>query len=177
MKTTDKGINYAGPFSHVNQDKDTGIRYGVISQHAIGQAWYDAAEADYGLCEESICPKCAANNVHDDEKWGNDVTCPHCSEVYTLELLDYCEPLAFTVETEEITATCEQDSDIFILKSEYFTYAQFCSPCAPGACYLENWLEASEDNKDNKAYCFGPDWFDEECPYPVYSVKTGERIK
>lgn len=68
------------------------------------------------------------------------------------------------------------DGDIFVLKSPYFTYAQFCSPCAPGACYLRSPLDSPVEA--NKCYCMGLDWFDDDnpCPYPVYSVETGELI-
>jgi hypothetical protein len=72
------------------------------------------------------------------------------------------------------------DCDIFVMKSPYYTFGPFCSPCAPGAVYLRN-----GDTDGEKAYCFAPDWFpnwDEEeitgvycdektsCPYPVFRV-------
>jgi hypothetical protein len=70
------------------------------------------------------------------------------------------------------------DSDIFVLESPFFTFAQFCSPCAPGACYLLNWLEGDENCETNRAYCLGHDWFeDSKAPYPVYSVATGTLVK
>jgi len=69
------------------------------------------------------------------------------------------------------------DGDIFVCKSPYFTYAQFCSPCAPGACYLRNPLE--EPNEANKCYCLSGEWFsdDEPMPYPVYSIETGKLVQ
>ncbi len=64
------------------------------------------------------------------------------------------------------------DSDIFILKSPYYTRAQFCSPCAPGACYLTNPCEDGE-----RAYCFGHDWFDDgKAPYPVFLVADDSEV-
>lgn len=78
------------------------------------------------------------------------------------------------------------DCDVFVLKSPYYTRAQFCSPCAPGAAYLRN---PCEDGP--KAYCFAPDWFrpwdDDQvtgeycgektsCPYPVWTVDGDELI-
>lgn len=78
------------------------------------------------------------------------------------------------------------DCDVFILKSPYYTRAQFCSPCAPGAAYLRS---PCEDGP--KAYCFAPDWFraydDNEvtgeyegektsCPYPVWRVEDDELV-
>lgn len=67
--------------------------------------------------------------------------------------------------------------DAWCLKSPYFTFAQFCSPCAPGACHLGNPLNLKARFADNRAYCFGHDWFEDSiAPYPVYLVATGELV-
>ena len=75
------------------------------------------------------------------------------------------------------------DTDVFIIKSPYYTFGPFCSPCAPGAVYLAS----AEGNPEEgaKAYCFAPDWFvpnsesdvtgvycDEKtsCPFAVFRV-------
>lgn len=63
----------------------------------------------------------------------------------------------------------------FILKSPYYTYAQFCSPCAPGAGYLPSPLK--DRPAGNKTYCLGHDWFEDgTAPYRVYSVKTNKEM-
>jgi len=84
-------------------------------------------------------------------------------------------PLCHTLNDGEYQASQGgDDSDIFVLKSPYYTRAQFCSPCAPGAGYLRN---ACDDGP--KRYCFGPEWFDDSispCPYPVYRVDNDECI-
>ena len=49
METNYKGIDYG--LGKTNIDKTSGIRYGVISQHSVGQAWYDESEAYYGTPE------------------------------------------------------------------------------------------------------------------------------
>ena len=86
-------------------------------------------------------------------------------------------------------------SDVFVSKSPYFTYAQFCSPCVPGACNLDNPFEGlavpsgrhasfAEDYGAEaqaigyvKCYCLGHDFFDgEKAPYEVFSVATGKRV-
>jgi len=68
--------------------------------------------------------------------------------------------------------TCS-DGDWFVLKSPYYTRAQFCSPCAPGAGYLANPCPTGP-----KTYCLDKEWFgdDQPCPYPYYSVETDELI-
>lgn len=171
MKTTNyAGIKYGGN-TDVNKDKITGIRYGVISQNEVLQAWADSSEANYGKAEIE-CPKC--NTMHLNKEYGTTLIC-ECGEELEVELDDFAEPISFYYDKEGYLAECSDNGDIFIMKSPYFTYAQFCSPCAPNACYLMNPLDSKIE--DNKAYCFGLDWFeDNKAPYPVYSVETGELL-
>jgi len=146
MTTTYAGIDYG--LGKTNIDRETGIRYGVIPFNVVCQVWCDESEGFYPEIEE-------------EEECG----------------FDCCiEPLGHKYNNEGYKAIQSNDNcDIFIEKSPYFTYAQFCSPCAPGACYLPNHLEGPSDN--NKCYCFGHDWFDDgKAPYPVYSVETGKLV-
>lgn len=185
MKTTDyTGIDYG--LGKTNINKDTGIRFGVIPANHVGQAWYDSSEADYG---EPTCPYCgnelikyhkAKETLNDDiDSWPSephecdDFACLSCKRLIGSESAFSDEPHGFTLDDGEYKAEQSgDDCDIFILKAPFFTYAQFCSPCAPGACYLLNNLETPSDN--NKAYCFGHDWFEDgKAPYPVYSVESG----
>ena len=168
------GIDYSMG-EPVNRDLNTGIRYGIIHQHELLQAWADESEAEYP-CEE--CPA-----------WKDD----ECTDDASM-----CEPRAFNVQDDTgLIASCGSDGDIFVIHSPYFTFAQFCSPCAPGACHLSNPLDMTEDEiahanckadisnpsefLNNKCYCFGHEWFwdtdDERAPYPVYSVETGELVQ
>lgn len=140
------GIDYGRGLTNI--DTETGIRYGVISQNEVLQAWADSSEPDYG------CDEC--------EEWEKDEDC-------NLE----CSPLSFDYVADGYIATCGDDGDIFVIKSPYFTLCRFCSPCAPGAGYLMN-----PDDNGIKSYCFGHDWFDnEQAPYRVFDVKTGMEVK
>ena len=87
---------------------------------------------------------------------------------------DGCTPMEYSGEGYEIRA--DRDGDVWVFKSPYFTYAKFCSPCAPGACYLKDPLDGPHE--PNKCYCLGFDWFEEvaDCPYPIYSMATGQQI-
>jgi len=59
-----KGIDYGLGLSNV--DRETGIRYGVIPQGELGDAWFDASELDYG---EATCGDCGNPAVeYSDEK-------------------------------------------------------------------------------------------------------------
>jgi hypothetical protein len=177
-KETYLGIDYSCGLpmanGHVpNTDSETGIRYGVISVHMVTQAWCDTAEPEYPSCAELECEAWDSEN----EECSSD-----CCEV---------EAIAWNVDNGMYIATQSgDDSDIFVIKSPFYTYAQFCSPCAPGACHLEHPLDepitidhdkrqATENYPNNKCYCLGPDWFDDDyetCPYHVYRVATGELV-
>jgi len=151
------GIDYGN--GQTNIDKKNGIRYGVIPAQDLGQSWYDDSESDYG---DPHCPHCGEELNTD-----NLEDCPHCGE----EIDDadcYGEsPLSWFVKTDKLTATQSGDDyDIFVISSEFYTRAPFCSPCAPGACYLRD-----ADPMGELCYCFGHEWFDHgKAPYPVYRV-------
>lgn len=166
-RTEYTGIDYGMGKTNINPK--TNIHYGVIHQDEVLQAWADSSKGHYIF----YCP-CCGNEL----KNGYDAKrCGHCHKSIDPDM-DFMEiePVSHFYKGDGYI--CEQsydDPDIFIIKSPYFTYAQFCSPCAPGACYLMNPLD--EPNENNKCYCFGHSWFeDERAPYPVYSVKTSKRI-
>lgn len=166
MKTNYAGIDYSGPGATCNRDLETGIRYGIIPQNDVGQAWFDSSELDYG---NPHCPHCGC-----ELKTGKEYQrCPKCRKA--IRDMSECYPDECNgcyIDDGEYKAFSDDSGDIWIVKSPYFTRAQFCSPCAPGACYLRNDCPDGE-----RAYCLGHDWFDGgKAPYPVYSVETGELI-
>ncbi len=164
------GIDYGG--GTVNCDFDTGIRYGVVSMHSVLQAWADSAEPDYGEAEEAHCPHCQ-HVQYGVWQWGEDTQCPQCEKEYEVELPDFSEPLGETyIGDGYIMETC-LDTDIMVIRSPYFTFCVFCSPCVPGAGDLN-----TPHAEGIKTYCLGHDWFDSgKAPYPVYSVETGEEVQ
>jgi len=182
---TSKGIDYSNGQSNI--DRETGIHYGVISANEVGETWYEDSEADYG---NPICPKCGneanspdefgetfADGVPEDytnEKYEtDDYVCVDCKHFFGPESAFGDEPMGYYLDNGNYKAIQNGgDSDIFVIKSPYYTLCQFCSPCAPGAGYL---MDSIEDGV--KAYCFGHNWFENErAPYPIYSVDTDERV-
>jgi hypothetical protein len=175
------GIDYG--MGQTNIDKETGIRFGVIPANDVGESWYEDSEAEYG---EPHCPKCGneadrAGTYEDTEEWERakyeceDFECPICKYVFGSESAYGDEPLFWFYKRHGYVCNQGLDGDIFITRSPYFTYAPFCSPCAPGACYLPSASGNEEDGA--KAYCFGHDWFSEgKSSYPVYNVETGELV-
>ena len=176
---TYNGIDYG--MGKTNVDIATGIRYGVISQNSVSQAWCDSAEADYG---EPHCPKCGneavslENTEADIDKWNcspDDYVCEYCEEAVSSDEAFGDEPIGWILDDGDYKAVDCLDSDIMILSSPYYTLAPYCSPCVPGAGNLD---DAAHNNDGVKSYCFGHDWFDGgKAPYVVYSVETGEIVK
>lgn len=103
--------------------------------------------------------------------------------------VDESGPLLY--EGEGYVLKTDSANDLWVLKSPYYTYAQFCSPCAPGAVHLSNPLIVGSDTltikeqqevqkntfEANTGYCLDHDFFEEGiAPYPVFSVKTDVQI-
>lgn len=158
------GIDYSHGQNNVNHE--TGIHYGVISHHEVGEAWYDI-EPTYN-CEGCDFEQCNSGDCEDCEFENND---DNCSQDFNC---DGCEDYYFVIDDDGYQAQQTDETDIFIIESPYYTLCQFCSPCAPGAGYLMNTVIPD----GIKAYCLGHEWFEgEKAPYPVFDVKTGNEIK
>lgn len=129
-------------------NRDNFAHFGVISSHSIMPEAYADLEPIYPEITEA-----------EDE----------------FDCYDGLEPIGLEYDKEGYKIIDCLDSDLMIIKSPYYTYAQYCSPCVPGAGNLDNPMHK---NAGIKTYCLGLDWFDEDspCPYPVYSVETGKRI-
>jgi hypothetical protein len=173
------GIDYG--LGRTNINHVTGIRYGVIAQGSVLQAWADSSEPDYG---PATCPKCGNEALEYNEEKHKafehsssgacaDYACETC-EIY----FEACEAfgeeaLAWNYAGDGYECSSAFDNtEIFVTASPFYTFAQFCSPCAPGAGNLDSPIEDGA-----KTYCFGHDWFEEgRAPYPVFSVETGQEI-
>lgn len=180
-----KGIDYSPPGSTVNRDPDTGIRYGIISLHALHPEACEDFEAEY----DARCPHCGADVPDDthftrfqaptyltangvEKRPGDWTTCASCEKHFREDDQYGDEPDRQVLNTTEYKGSIDSSMDAWCFKSPYYTLAAFCSPCAPGACSLSTPCEDGE-----RAYCFGHDWFDGGvAPYPVYSVETGEPV-
>lgn len=158
----DKGIDYGRGITNI--DPDTGIRYGIIPIHALADWVVGEFEPRYG---DPTCPRCGdAVNPSDDH---DDYFCERCEEFF---LPDECypeDPSSLVYDRDGYQMQLDEHNDVWIFLSPFVTTAQFCSPCAPGACYLLNYTSDGE-----KAYCLPNDWFeDEHAPYP-YTTKENQ---
>jgi hypothetical protein len=183
------GIDYG--LGQANIEKETGIRYGVISQNSISPYAFEdimnnGTDVDFENFKEEVKsrlesaiegvldelglyrkrsshnmndPAGMAEEIVDNLEWDNYEGTGDCTR-YLYEQDGY------------VIETCS-DGDMFITKSPYYSKSQYCSPCAPGAGYLNN---PCEDGP--KTFCLGLSWFDEDCPceYPIYRVDNDERV-
>ena len=143
MTKQDAGIDYG--LGLANIDRETGIRFGVISQGSCMPEAIDDMEAEYPEIE------------HDE-----DCSNPECCDCGC-----YNEPIGFTYDRDGYKLESGVDGfGIFVIKSPYYTLAMFCSPCAPGAGNLD-----SPSFAGVRTYCLGPEWFDDGiAPYPVHDA-------
>ncbi|MHC4121720.1 MAG: hypothetical protein ACYSWO_29970 [Planctomycetota bacterium] len=163
------GYDYGNGKTNVSDVRIKGsglfIRFGVISQNEVLQAWCDSSMAFYG---SPHCPECGVQ-LDDDVCDGHECECGY--EIGWVG--DECygdEPLSFYVDDGEYSAESDSYGDIFLTKSPYYTVCGYCSPCAPGAGYL------TDDGEDCAAFCFGPDWFDGPVPHDIHEVSTGRLV-
>lgn len=176
-ETNYAGIDYGMGLANV--DNETGIRFGVIPWTDLGPDFdLDTFETDWG---DPTCPHCGSEVIDHDSvahagyetSRGYDNVCTKCELALSSDECFNDDPAGYDFTEEGYVARMGcGDNDIFITKSPYFTHAQFCSPCAPGAGHLGN---PCPDGP--KTYCFGHDWFENDvAPYPVYRVDTGELV-
>ena len=170
------GIDYG--HGTTNVDRASGIRFGVISMHSLAHWAYDDVEDDYG---PPTCGKCGNEAVdYDDETHGEyrrgrgccDYACESCEHYLDSSDVFSEESLGWSYEADGYSLVNCLDNDAMVLASPFYTFAQFCSPCVPGAGDLDNAMEEGA-----KTYCLGHDWFEEwKAPYRVFSVETGLEV-
>jgi len=172
-----KGIDYSLGRSNVN--RETGIHYGVISQNSINLDCTNDFELDYG---DPTCFQCGNKAIDSAdvpeekqrESWykGQDYACIECERTFWSDQAFPDESNGFTYEREGYKLTDCLQSDIFVIESPFYTFAQFCSPCVPGAGNLDS---PCEDGP--KTYCLGHDWFEDgKAPYRVFNVSDNSEV-
>lgn len=158
-----RGVDYG--LGRTNIDLATGIRYGVIPVGTLGDEAIEEFETRY----TPRCPECGGE-VSDAPDTDAFVCATHGEQEHDTCFGD--EPDAITYERDGYAMSLDSQNDVFIVASPYYTRAAFCSPCAPGACYLTSPCDDGE-----RAYCPGPEWFDGPAPYPIFKVSDGSEVK
>jgi hypothetical protein len=169
MKTDYPGIDYGLGNSNINPK--TGIRYGVISQNSLDpEVLWDAVDEKY----VPRCPACG-EEMGEDPNWvqlsdGEGEQCPGCGELVRDGDQWGDEPDERVIDGE-YKGFVSQGGDVWLIESPYYTNAQFCSPCAPGAGHLDN---PCDDGP--RTYCWGHEWFETRAPYVVRKVDGGDVV-
>jgi len=169
-----QGINYDRS-NQYNIDKTTNIRYGVIHQNDV-PFWCELSEPFYHKTEaEKELEKIESlEDITEEQELRSKILREQIEEEN-----QFIEPSSFIIDNSDYQAECVDNVDIFIMKSRFYTYAKFCSPCAPGACYLKDYTPVDEVTRDmDKCYCFGLEMFDDTfpCPYPIWEIATDKLI-
>ena len=189
MSTTNyPGIDYSHGQS--NRDADTGIRYGVISQNSVsGEAVEDVYHGPHSKC---LAFEAAGKELKRNLRMAlEDYYHGSRLDEAVDDIFDELNGWSEDIETDPLyehdgykIVKC-LNNDLFVLKSPFYTYAQYCSPCVPGAGNLdhpfdgpiENWCTAAEESGFPKVFCLGHDWFEDSiAPYHVFSVATNEQV-
>jgi hypothetical protein len=158
----------------------------AVSIDADGVPDLDAPCARWPGHPEDSADDCNCERLAEWRDEGREFACLECARSFDSDDAYGEEPLRFYLDDGEYVAQQGgDDSDVFIIRSPYYTFGPFCSPCAPGAIYLR---DGGGDGE--KAYCFAPDWFsvgdgdatgeyageETSCPYPVFRVNDGECV-
>jgi hypothetical protein len=176
-KTKFEGLDYGHGLTNI--DRATGIRFGVIAQHTVGAVWWVAAVPEYGAAH---CPRCATKLAESDGEEEGMYYCQHCRQALSADACFSGEPVGYNYASGAYVAdghisegyklTDCLDTEIMVLASPYYTRAQFCSPCCPGAGNLDHPCDTGP-----KTYCLGHEWFEGGvAPYDVYSVTTKQIV-
>jgi hypothetical protein len=162
-----KGIDYS--LGQANIDRETNIHYGVISQHSIMP---DALGDFEYIYPGPNCPYCGSEHLTNGDDINGYFECKDCHKEFDNSEAYGDDPIGFEYNQDGYVLTDCLDNDIFVLKSPYYTFTQFCSPCVPGAGNLDTPIPDGV-----KTYALGHDWFDDgKAPYPLYSVETGLEV-
>lgn len=169
------GIDYGN--GQTNIDKETGIRYGVISPNSVMP---EALDDIYSNGEDMIYTEWKQERFDEIESAIQSAIGDYVSDRILKQIVEGATDAAEDCIGEDY----ESDSDgagydytgdgyhiqtsslgLYVLKSPYVTRTWYCSPCCPGAGNLD-----SPDVDGVLTYALGPEWFDEHNPMP-YAVE------
>jgi hypothetical protein len=158
-----------------NMNTETGIHFGVIPKNDLwncAEEFFDYAEdVSYNDLLQEIMD--AVNSLNDivDEKTIQEMielAQNDMNENYNND----CAQLHYE-QNGYILEANNDDCDLFIIKSPYWTWAPQCSQCTPGAGYLPD----ADEDASLRTYCLGPEWFEnEQAPYKCHNVDPSDTI-
>ena len=155
-----------------NYDANTGIHYGVIPAHVMGEAWYEESQPHY----TPTCGYCGTPEptMNDDDT----ATCvnDNCGQTFPQDQAYGDEPDSIAYEDSEYEMVQDSMGDVFVIRSPFFTFCRECSPCAPNAGYITG---QTFNSTGLKTYCPGPEWIrdTDTTIIAIYSVETDQLVE
>ena len=175
------GIDYGMGKSNI--DTETGIRYGIVSMNSLNEwAWESMEQGDdldYDAFKKEVISSLSSSIREALEQYSldyqndSDAIADDVWDGLEVEYESNGDCRRYALEEDGCSLQTTSSGDLFVFKSPFYTHAQFCSPCVPGAGNLDCPCENGP-----KTYCLDKDWYDEErpCPYPVFRCDTGEQV-
>lgn len=154
-----------------NQDPKNGIHYGVIPFNDLfncGEKFFDnAINKTYQAKIDNI--KLAVKNAFGDNLGKEAIDSIMATLTANLDKYE-SDNNTYRYECEDYIIEGDgDDTNLFVIKSPYYTMTRPCSPCAPNAGDLRT---ANMKTGHLMTYCLDETWFeDEKCPYKYKKVK------
>jgi hypothetical protein len=173
-----------------NFDEKSGIRYGVISPHAISpyaldDVYQNGTDPHYkAMCDElrvfagDMAGQSPYPISEDLQEKIADLLIEDIGENFENPdgQMDYSDK-------EYDLHVSEDNFGIFVMRSPYYTYCRGCSPCAPGAGDLNSPTEITNeddgtvDSMGKMTLCLDSSWFENnKAPYRVFRVDNDQEV-
>jgi hypothetical protein len=173
-KTACSGIDYS--MGLANKNIETGVHYGVIYANRLPGWFWETVESegvdmDYEDAMSAMKDevKSALKSVLSDYAVTADYEelAQTVADSIEIEHESTGDRIRYRYDKDGLIFETTSDGSVFVIESPYYALCSYCSPCAPGAGYLES--EGSI-----KTYCLPTDWFDDgdsnTAPYVAHKM-------
>ena len=166
-----------------NMNTETGIHFGVIPKNDLFNCAEEfpnnAKDTSYEEVIDEITETINGLSDYIDEETRKEMI-ETASENFNDHYEGDCANLLYEQDGFILQAN-NDDPDLFVIKSPFFTMAPSCSPCALGAGYLRDAVCVKKAGQRLKkdwmsrgpymTYCLPEDWFEDgKCPYTYWKV-------
>jgi hypothetical protein len=175
-----------------NMNLETGIHYGVIPkndlfncaeeffENAKDMSYQEALDDIKASVKEAILEQLSGDFEMEESEIEFTGLFDSIDEKFNENFSSECSLMRYEKDGFIIEAS-NDDCDLFIIKSPFYTLAPPCSPCAPGAGYLRDAIKEDEIDEHGEVklgsggietYCLPKEWFEEgQCPYKYWKIK------
>ena len=144
----------------VNRNPETGVRYGVCSQHDLDPWILEDFESEYAYG----CPECGAEFEPDAdvEEIESCTACGYTPEgpCASDEWIGH-EPIGWHYQADGVSASFGSPGEVWFYASPAVARGAHCSPCAPGAVYHHHPTEGTPEDGP-EGYAPPAEWWRED---------------